>query len=393
MTEHTPLTNDPQFPGAEPLNLTEDPVALSAAMVDIYSESHHERHLADALESALRTIDHVDVTRSGHTLVARTRRNLGERVILAGHIDTVPPAENLPSRIEIDPSTGQRTLYGLGSVDMKSGAACYTHAFATLANSPDLRADMTLILYECEEVATRFNGLHRMVDASPELCEGSVALLGEPSRGLIEAGCQGTLRLRITAHGKRAHSARAWLGENAVHKLARVLIRVADYQPAEVNIDGLTYREGMNAVVAHAEVATNTIPDEAWAYINYRFAPNRSVEEALQHTYEVLGIGTPGAPAAGMSIHIDDTAPGALPGLHNPATAALIAATGGEVYPKYGWTDVACFSSLGIPAVNFGPGDPALAHTPQEHCPLESIRSVSQQLRSFLTQPQRPHTR
>lgn len=373
------------FTGSGELNLTADPVELTAALVDIYSESHEERVIADALEPALRAIDGVEVTRRGNTLVARTQRNLGDRVILAGHIDTVPPADNLPSRIGVDEETGEETLFGLGSVDMKSGAACYIHAFATLANSDKLTRDLTLVLYECEEIATRFNGLHKLVKSDPELLEGSLALLGEPSNAQIEAGCQGTLRIKVTAHGQRAHSARAWLGDNALHKLSRVMVRVADYQPLTVDIDGLTYREGLNFVVAQSGVATNTIPDEAWAFVNFRFAPNRSVEQALEHTFEVLGVGTPDNPAEGFTLEIDDTAAGALPGLDRPAAAALVDATGGNVGPKFGWTDVACFSQLDIPAVNFGSGDPGLAHTKNERCPIAQITTVSEQLLDYLT--------
>ena len=373
------------FVGSGQLNLTADPVELTAALVDIYSESHEERVITDALEPALRAIDNVEVTRRGNTLVARTHRNLGDRVILAGHIDTVPPADNLPSRIGVDENTGEEMLYGLGSVDMKSGAACYIHAFATLANAEELSRDLTLVLYECEEIATRFNGLHKLVESDPDLLEGSLALLGEPSNAQIEAGCQGTLRIKVTAHGQRAHSARAWLGENALHKLSRVMVRVADYTPSTVDIDGLTYREGLNVVVAQSGVATNTIPDEAWAFVNFRFAPNRSVEEALEHTFDVLGVGTPDNPAEGFTVEIDDTAAGALPGLDRPAAAALVEATGGNVGPKFGWTDVACFSRLDIPAVNFGSGDPGLAHTKNERCPIHQIRTVSHQLLDYLT--------
>lgn len=385
MTTPDTTSDYAQFTGDTPLNITSCPVDLSAALVDIYSESHHEKVIADALEPALRSIANVEVTRRGNTIVARTQKQLGDRVILAGHIDTVPPADNLPSNRRVDAETGEELLCGLGSVDMKSGAACYIHAFATLANSPELNRDLTLVLYECEEIATKYNGLHALVRTDPHVLEGSLALLGEPSNAQIEAGCQGTLRIKVTAHGARAHSARSWLGDNALHKLARVISRVADYQPLDVDIDGLTYKEGLNAVVAHSGVATNTIPDEAWAFVNFRFAPNRTVDEALAHTFDVLGVGTPETPAEGFSLYIDDTASGALPGLDQPAAQALVRATGGNVHPKYGWTDVACFTQLGIPAVNFGPGDPGLAHTKDERCPIRDIESVSTQLLSFLT--------
>ena len=364
------------------------PVELTEALVDIYSESHHEQEICDALEPVLRAIDNVEVIRRGHTLVARTHRGLGDRVVLAGHIDTVPPADNVPSQRCVDPHTGLDTIFGLGSVDMKSGDACYLHAFATLANSDDLTRDMTLVLYEGEEVASRYNGLNHLVSTDPELLDGSVALLGEPSGAMIEAGCQGTIRVRVTAHGTRAHSARAWLGNNALHKLAHVIARVDEVDKAqlgEVDIDGLTYREGLNAVMSESGVATNTIPDEAWVFVNFRYAPNRSAEQALAFVYDAMGVGTPDAPVEGFTVELDDLSDAALPGLDRPAAAALVAATGGNVRAKFGWTDVARFTQLGIPAVNFGPGDPGLCHTPQEHCPVEQIEQVSKQLLNFLT--------
>lgn len=382
------------------LDLASCPVELTRQLVDVYSESRHEKELADALEEALRrhgrqsggAPEAYEVTRRGNTLVARTQRGFADRVILAGHIDTVPPADNFPSRRGPDPEPtladgGEQpdTVFGLGSVDMKSGAACYIHAFVTLAADPALTRDLTLVLYEGEEIATEFNGLHHLVQSDPALLEGSLALLGEPSGGMIEAGCQGTIRVKVTATGARAHSARSWLGHNALHELARVLVTIADYQPRQVDIDGLTYREGLNAVVAEAGVATNTIPDEAWAYVNFRFAPDRSVDEALAHLWDVMGVGTPEQPAPGFELHVDDAAAAALPGLDRPAAAELVAATGGQVRAKFGWTDVARFTQLGIPAVNFGPGDPSLCHTKNERCPVAQIEQVSAALRAFLT--------
>ncbi|RRQ14503.1 succinyl-diaminopimelate desuccinylase [Corynebacterium bovis] len=389
----------PGTPTAAPaLDLTASPVALTRALVDIPSESHHEAAIADAVETALRGVadrqaaDHPDlpavtVDRHGNTVVARTHRGLGRRVILAGHIDTVPAADNLPSR-SAPGADGTEAVHGLGSVDMKSGDAVFLHAFATLAASPDLTADLTLIQYEGEEVATRFNGLQHLADDRPDLLEGDVAILGEPSGAVIEAGCQGTVRVKVTAHGRRAHSARAWLGENAVHALGPVISRVAADEPRQVDIDGCGYREGLNVVVAHAGVATNTIPDEAWMFVNFRFAPDRSVEQALDHVWEVLGVGTPEVPADGFSLEVDDAAPGALPGLDRPAARALVEATGGRVRAKFGWTDVARFAGLGMPAVNFGPGDPGLCHTPEEHCPVHMIETVSDQILRYLTTPE-----
>ena len=369
------------------LDLTGDPVSLTAALVDIPSPSHHERVIADVIEKALTDQAAsaraggpaaVEVLRFRNNVLARTRRNLPSRVILAGHIDTVPIADNVPGHRGVD-THGKDTLFGCGTVDMKGGDAVFLHAFAELAASPDLTRDMTLICYEGEEVASEFNGLGHIHAEHPDWLRGDVAILGEPSGAVIEAGCQGSIRLRITAAGVRAHSARSWMGVNAMHLLAPVITRIADYQPRTVDIDGCEYREGLNIVHCEAGVATNTIPDEAWMFVNFRFAPDRSVDDALTYMLDVLAL------PQGVTYTVDDAVPGALPGLSQPAASELVAATGGNFRAKYGWTDVARFSELGIPAVNFGPGDPAYAHKWDEQCPVEMIRSVSETVKKYLT--------
>lgn len=368
------------------LNLLQDPVDLTAALVDIESVSHNETAIADAVETALREIaqadESIEVLRIDNNVIARTHRGLPQRVILAGHLDTVPTADNVPSMRGVD-AQGRDTLFGCGTVDMKSGDAVYLHAFATLAASQELQRDLTLIMYECEEIAAEFNGLRHLSESHPELLAGDVALLGEPSGNVIEAGCQGSIRLRLTAHGTRAHSARAWLGDNAVHKLAPVLSRIAAYEPQTVDIDGLDYREGLNVVWLEAGVATNTVPDEAVLRVNFRFAPNRSADEAMAHFREVLGLDE--FAAEDLTVDVEDVSPGALPGLHAAAAKELVAVAGDVVKPKFGWTDVARFSALGIPAVNFGPGDPAYCHKKDEQIPVECITALWEDLRRYLT--------
>ena len=358
------------------LDLFADPIELTKALVDIPSPSHHEEAIADAVDKALRGLDQdkVEVERFGNTVCARTDRGLGSRVVLAGHIDTVPLADNVPHSMSKD----GETMYGCGTVDMKSGMAVYLNAFAQLYDSAELKHDLTVIAYEGEEVATEFNGLGHLQEQHPEWLEGDLALLGEPSGAMIEAGCQGTIRLRVTAHGTRAHSARAWLGSNAAHTLAPVMVNVANYQPRDVEIDGCTYKEGMNIVHLEAGVATNTIPDEAWMFVNFRFAPDRTAEEALAHMKEVIG------EHANVSIEIDDIASAAKPGLGQPAAQALVGAVGGNVRAKYGWTDVARFSEMGTPAVNFGAGDPGFAHKKDEQVPVSQITDVSHALLTYL---------
>ncbi|OFO24664.1 succinyl-diaminopimelate desuccinylase [Corynebacterium sp. HMSC064E07] len=368
------------------LNLLQDPVDLTAALVDIESVSHNETAIADAVEAALREVaqanESIEVLRIDNNVIARTHRGLPQRVILAGHLDTVPTADNVPSTRGVD-AQGRDTLFGCGTVDMKSGDAVYLHAFATLAASQELQRDLTLIMYECEEIAAEFNGLRHLSESHPELLAGDVALLGEPSGNVIEAGCQGSIRLRLTAHGTRAHSARAWLGDNAVHKLAPVLSRIAAYEPQTVDIDGLAYREGLNVVWLEAGVATNTLPDEAVLRVNFRFAPNRSADEAMAHFREVLGLDE-FAPED-LTVDVEDVSPGALPGLHAAAAKELVAVAGDVVKPKFGWTDVARFSALGIPAVNFGPGDPAYCHKKDEQIPVECITALWEDVRRYLT--------
>jgi succinyl-diaminopimelate desuccinylase len=348
------------------LDLTVDPVALTQHLVDIPSVSGDERQIADAVEAALRELGHLDVERFGHTVVARTSRGAAERVVLAGHLDTVPVNDNLPSRLE------GGVLHGLGACDMKGGVAVALHLAATLGRTG---RDVTYLFYECEEVEAERNGLTVLSGTRPELLEADFAVLLEPSNAVVEAGCQGTLRIDVTTTGERAHSARSWMGSNAIHAAGDVLDRLRAYEPRCPVIDGLTYHEGLNAVGVEGGVAGNVVPDECRVTVNYRFAPDRSLEQAEAWLRELF---------APYDVEVTDAAPGALPGLATPAAGDFVEAVGGVVNPKFGWTDVARFSALGTPAVNFGPGDPVLAHKQDEHVPVEQIVQVERQLRSWL---------
>ena len=351
------------------LDLTSDPVALTSALVDIPSVSREEKRIADEVEAALRAQTSYEVIRNGDAVLARTNLGRRTRVILAGHLDTVPIADNVPSSRDAD------HVYGCGSSDMKSGDAVFLHLAATVAEPAH---DVTLILYDCEEIEASANGLGRIERELPDWLRGDVAILGEPSGGYIEAGCQGTLRAVVAATGTRAHSARSWLGDNAIHRLAGVLDRLGAYEGRVVDIDGCTYREGLSAVRVDGGVAGNVIPDAASVTVNFRFAPDRTPAAALAHVQEVFD---------GLDVRVEqtDVAAGAMPGLHHPAAAALVAAADGLVRAKYGWTDVARFAALGIPAVNYGPGDPNLAHRRDERVAVSQITAVTDTLRRYLT--------
>ena len=352
------------------LDLRADPIALTAALVDIPSESRQEQLLADEIEAALNEqAPHFEVIRNGDAVLARTHLGRPSRVLLAGHIDTVPAADNVPSRLE------GTELWGCGTSDMKSGDAVFLHLAATIAEPSH---DLTLVMYDCEEIEASANGLGRLERELPDWLAADVAILGEPSGGFIEAGCQGTIRMVISATGTRAHSARSWLGDNAIHKLGAVLDRLSGYRPRDVDIDGCVYREGLSAVRIDGGIAGNVIPDAASVTVNFRFAPDRSVEQAVAHVHEVFD-------GLDVAFELTDAAAGAMPGLGQPAAAALVEAAGGAVRAKYGWTDVSRFAALGIPAVNYGPGDPNLAHKVDERVETAQITAVTEMLRRYLS--------
>ncbi len=354
------------------LDLGADAVTLTRALVDIESVSRGEQAIADAVERALTSLPHLHVVRRGHTVVARTDLGRAERVVIAGHLDTVPVNDNLPSRLDEEAGL----LHGLGTCDMKGGDAVILRLAATV---PEPVRDVTYILYEAEEIEAEHNGLHRLAQSDPELMAADLAILMEPSDAVVEAGCQGTLRADVRTTGERAHSARAWKGVNAIHAAAGVLARLNAYEPRRPVIDGLEYHEGLNAVFVRGGVAGNVLPDECVVEVNFRFAPDRSEAEAEAFVREFF---------EGYDVRVTDVAPGALPGLDRPAAREFVAAVGGPdgvVNPKFGWTDVARFSALGVPAVNFGPGDPMLAHKQEEFVPVEHLERCERQLRAWLS--------
>ncbi|GAA3761664.1 succinyl-diaminopimelate desuccinylase [Microbacterium kribbense] len=353
------------------LDLSATSLDLTRALCDIPSVSGDETALADAVHAAVQGLDHLSVHRDGDTIVARTDRSRPQRVVIAGHIDTVPINANVPSRLVTEDAGAY--LWGRGTVDMKAGVAVQLKLAAELT---DPRIDVTWMWYDHEEVAADLNGLHRLAQNRPDLFAADFAILGEPSDGEVEGGCNGTLRVVVRTTGVRAHSARAWIGENAIHKAAPILQRLAEYRPREVAVEGLVYREGLNAVRIAGGVASNVIPDACEVEVNYRFAPSHTVAEALEHVRNVF---------AGFEVEQVDASAGARPGLDAPLAQEFLAAVGARPRPKYGWTDVARFSALGIPAVNYGPGDPHLAHHDQERVPVAQIAAVEAGLRAWLS--------
>ncbi|MGX7678215.1 succinyl-diaminopimelate desuccinylase [Jatrophihabitans sp. DSM 45814] len=352
------------------LDLSASAEQLTAALVDIESVSGNEAAITDAVERALNGCTGLAVQRLGNVVVARTELGRARRIVLAGHLDTVPIADNLPSRV-VD-----GRLYGCGTSDMKSGVALQLRA-AQLISSGELvpAFDVTWLFYDCEEVTADRNGLNRVAAQRPELLAADLAVLLEPTSGLVEGGCQGTMRIVVSTKGQRAHSARSWLGVNAIHGAAPVLQRLAEYQAREVDVDGLRFHEGLNAVFISGGVAGNVVPDSCEVTINYRFAPDLSEDDAEGHLRSVF---------ADFDVKVTDSAPAARPGLDQPLAQQFVSAIGQPAVAKLGWTDVARFAGLGIPALNFGPGDPNLAHKTDESVDLATIGASERALSTFL---------
>ncbi len=351
-----------------------DLLQLTADLVAIPSVSHDEEAITDWLEEQLRAVPWLDVTRVDRNVVARTDLGRPMRLILAGHTDTVPVNANATARIEGD------TLYGLGSCDMKGGLAVQLELARTVR---DPSVDVTYVFYECEEVAAEHNGLVKLLGTRPDLLAGDAAILGEPTDAQVEAGCQGTLRVAVRLAGERAHTARPWMGRNAIHRLGAVLDRLASYEERRPVLNGCEFREALQAVGVTGGVAGNVVPDAAEVAINHRFAPDRSVDDALAHVRSVLdGVFDE---AGGDTLTLLDSAAPAPPSLDHPLLASLVASTGRPPRAKLGWTDVSFFAAAGIPATNFGPGDPTLAHTRDEHVERASVEAAFAALHRLLS--------
>ncbi len=349
-----------------------DLLRLTADLVDLPSPSFHEGPVVEMLEAELRAVPWLVVERVGDNLVARTHLDRDTRLVLAGHTDTVPANDNDTARIDGD------VLWGLGSCDMKGGLAVMLELARTVAEPI---VDVTYVFYAREEVEAAHSGLLELLTERPDLLAGDVALLGEPTRSAIEAGCQGTMRYQVTFTGRRAHTARAWMGVNAVQRMAGLLTALERYEPRRPVIAGCEFREGLQAVAVDGGIAGNVVPDVATLTINHRFAPDRSIDEANEHVRQFIEehIGDED------SAERVDVAGGAWPATDHPLVQRLAERNALEVRAKLGWTDVARFAEAGIPAANFGPGDPSLAHAPDERVERQDVEAAHAALHDLLT--------
>ena len=343
---------------------------LARDLVLIDSVSGNEAALASYVAARLSQNPRLDIERVGDNVVARTTGAHSTRLIIAGHLDTVPGD---PSAARID----GETLIGLGACDMKGSLS----VMLDLASVDAVHgAELTWVFYAREEIARAKSGLRELLELRPDLVRGDAAVLGEPTDGVVEVGCQGSLRVAVTMRGVRAHTARPYMGRNAVHRLGAVISRVADYAPRVVELEGVAFTEQMQVVEVDGGVAGNVVPDVARCVINHRFAPDRTSEEAesaLRHYLEAVI-------EVSDSIEVLDWSPAASPALGAQPLRLLEGLSGRVARAKVGWTDVATFQEMGIPAVNFGAGDPLLAHHPDERVSAEELERFAQVLGAWI---------
>ncbi len=349
------------------MNINQELSKLTLDLVNISSVSKDEKSIADSIAEALKKIGHLKITRVNNSIVAQTNFGNKQRVVIAGHIDTVPANNNFPGKIN------NSEVFGLGSVDMKSGIAVALKLASEITSS---NYDVTYLFYESEEIETKFNGLELITKQQKDLLDCDFAILMEPTNGILEVGCQGSLRFEVSTSGKRSHSARWWNGENAIHKTNKILEILNNYKSREPEIDGHKFREGLQAVKVNGGIAGNVVPDSVTISINHRFAPDTSIDQATQNMKKLF---------KDFNFQLVDAANAAPTGLSNPLIKEFVSNIGKNVAPKFGWTDVARFANAGIPAINFGPGDPNLAHHPEEKVLISQINDVYESLKNWLT--------
>ncbi|MGO9963320.1 MAG: succinyl-diaminopimelate desuccinylase [Acidimicrobiales bacterium] len=338
---------------------------LTAELVEIPSVSHDEDQAAEFVLESLSGAGHLVIRRIANNVVARTSFGRRRRLLVAGHLDTVPPNGNEHAVMSVDRCSG------LGSADMKGGVAVMIE-LARRAVEPAV--DVSYVWYACEEVEQHYSGLMEIESTAPELLVADAAVLAEPTSGVVEAGCQGVLRIAVRLGGERAHTARSWMGVNAIHRLGLVLDLVDGFDARMPTVDGCEYRESLQAVRVDGGIANNVVPDEVRLVLNHRYAPDRTKDEAFGAICELLSpvIDT----RLGDQLELEDVSLAAAPNLDHPLLAALVAASGSAPRAKLGWTDVSFFNARGVPAANFGPGNPQLAHTAGEWVGRDDLERV-----------------
>ena len=349
---------------------TEMLAELLATLVDIPSVTGDERAIVDYVTGRLGRAAKGEVLRSGNGLVWRGPQRGKPLIVLAGHLDTVPPSGNATSRRDGD------KLYGVGTTDMKAGDAVMLALHDSL-DMAALRFDLALVFYDAEEGPAANNGLKRIFEQFPWIRDASLAILLEPTDLNIEMGCNGILNVEVRVPGVAAHAARPWMGENAVAKGAEWLASITKFVTTPVMVQGIEYRETLQVTTVQAGKTRNVVPSEMVVNLNHRFPPDRTIEVATARIRSLV--------PAEFGFEVVDAAPPGEVCLDHPEVRSFIRRFDAKVAGKQGWTDVARFTSVGVPAFNFGPGYAELCHRADEHCSVEYLGRAYEWLAAFLT--------
>ena len=336
-------------------------------LVNIESVSRHEAAITDWIAHEAAAAGMVIHGRADDWVFFGPRRSGRPLVVLAGHSDTVPAQGNLPGHADAG------WVHGLGAADMKAGLAVQLELVRGLGGL-ELTRDVGVLVFGHEELALNESLLPAVFTRCPLLREAELVVMMEPTANQLHAGCLGNIAARVEFHGVAAHSARPWLGRNAIHDAVRGLSRLIEAPIHDVELDGLVFREVVSVTTIEGGVANNVVPDRVSCGVNFRYAASRSPEQAEARLRELAG--------PEVDLTVLGNAPGAPVALGNRHIRSLRSAGDLELAPKQAWTPVAEFAMAGLDAINFGPGDPEFAHRRDERASVEAMsRSLDVLLR------------
>jgi len=342
------------------------------ALVDVPSVSREEARLAELVAGSVPRAVFAERHADGEGFYYATARRPGHpQVLLAGHLDTIPPQDNLPGRIE------DGWVVGLGATDMKGGLAVMLELADWIAHEqPERDLDVGLLFFTREELPVAESPLPAVFAACPELRDTDLAIVLEPTDNTIQAGCLGNLNATLEFRGVSAHSARPWLGVNAIAIAVDALHPLTRVPPAPVEVEGLTFVEVLTVTRIEGGIADNVVPDLVSCRLNYRFAPTRTVDEAAYRLAELIG------PVG--ELEVTSASPAGRVAVRSPVVGRLREAGGFAVEPKQAWTPVAQFSEEGVDAVNLGPGATRYAHTRDERVAIVELARTYDALGRFV---------
>jgi succinyl-diaminopimelate desuccinylase len=345
-----------------------DLARLALDLVDIPSVSRHEQRVTAWIAERVAAMPHLRVHHRQDDAIVFGPAGRPD-VVLAGHSDTVPEQGNLPGRL------ADGWVHGLGASDMK-GSLAVMLALAAALDGLDTALTPLFVVFGREELPLEQSVLAGLLTTCPAILEARLAVMMEPTANRLQLGCLGNVKASLEFHGVAAHSARPWLGVNAIHQAVRGLRGIADAEPHEVLLDGLPFREVLSVTEISGGIANNVIPDRVVCGLNFRYAGHRSPADAEARLRELVG------PAG--ELRVVSNAPSAPVAVRNPLLARLRGAGDLAVEPKQAWTPVAEFAARGLDAVNLGPGDPAFAHRRDERVEVEAMAATLSVLRRFL---------